>query len=232
MQNSSQSPEPVPLRVQCVLFDLDGTLIDSYGAIAECFNHARVRLGLPALSEGEVRGMVGHGLESLIERWVATDDIEDGVRRFRECYAEVFAGATDPLPGVEATLQRLAEGGYRMAIASNKPARFSRAILDQLGWSDWFVTVEGPDTVESTKPDPAMLQACLDALGTARARTRYVGDMPLDALSGANAGVEVVLVLGGSAAESDLRAAGPPVLAGFFELPRFLSDRGWPADPL
>jgi phosphoglycolate phosphatase len=178
-----------------------------------------------------VRAEVGHGLEQLIARWVGANRIDDGVRLFRERYAEVFAGSTEPLPGADSALRGLARGGYPLALASNKPARFSRAILRQLDWEHLFTAIEGPDTVGTTKPDPAMLRACLAAIGTAVECTRYVGDMPLDAVSGSRAGLEVVLVCGGSAREADLRAAGPPVLTGFAALPAFLNDLGWPVCP-
>ncbi len=206
-------------------------MVDSYRAIADSLNHARARYGLEPLDPHTVRAEVGRGLEHLIGRWVGADRVDDGVRLFRERYANVFARATEPLPGVDAALRALAGAGYRLALASNKPARFSRAILRQFDWDNLFAAVEGPDTVGTTKPDPAMLRACLAALGTSADCTRYIGDMPLDAVSGSQVGLEVVLVCGGSAAEADLRAVGPPVLTGFRALPAFLSDLGWPACP-
>ena len=204
-------------------------MVDSYRPIAESLNHARAHYRLEPLDLPTVRAEVGHGLEQLIGRWVGADRIDDGVRLFRERYEQVFAPATEPLPGVDAALCGLARAGYRLALASNKPARFSRAILRQLGWEPLFSAVEGPDTVGTTKPDPAMLLACLAALGTPADRTRYVGDMPLDVISGDRAGLAVVLVRGGSADEADLRAAGSPLLTGFAALPGFLNDLGWPA---
>lgn len=207
-------------------------MVDSYRAIADSLNHARARYRLEPLDLRTVRAEVGHGLEQLIGRWVGADRIDDGVRLFRERYAQVFAQATEPLPGVDAALCGLARAGYRLALASNKPAHFSRAILRDLDWEPLFSAVEGPDTVGITKPDAAMLRACLTALGTSAERTRYVGDMPLDAVTGSRAGLDVILVRGGSAGEADLRAAGPPVLTGFAALPAFLSDLGWPAAPV
>ena len=206
-------------------------MVDSYRPIAESLNHARAHYRLEPLDLPTIRTEVGHGLEQLIGRWVGTDRIDDGVRLFRERYAQVFTAATEPLPGVDAALRGLARAGYRLALASNKPAKFSRAILRHLGWEPLFSAVEGPDTVGSTKPDTAMLLACLAALGTPADRTRYVGDMPLDVVSGGRAGLAVILVRGGSAGEAELRAAGSPVLTGFAALPEFLSDLGWPVAP-
>ncbi|MCH7779838.1 MAG: HAD family hydrolase [Acidobacteria bacterium] len=221
----------VTVREHGLILDLDGTLVDSYRPIAESLNHARAHYHLEPLDLSTVRAEVGHGLEQLIGRWIGADRIEDGVRLFRERYGEVFQSATEPLPGVDAALRRLAHAGYRLALASNKPARFSRVILRHLGWESLFSAVEGPDTVGSAKPDPAMLLACLAALGTPADRTRYVGDMPLDEISGGRAHLAVILVRGGSASETDLRNAGSPVLTGFAALPEFLSDLGWPVRP-
>jgi len=214
-----------------LILDLDGTLVDSYEPITESLNHARAHYDLDALDEPTVRAAVGHGLESLIEAWVGADRVADGVRLFRERYGEVFAGATRALPGAHDALRTLAETGFRLALASNKPARFSRPILESLGWDHWFSAVEGPDTVGATKPSPAMLLACLASLGTAPTETRYVGDMPLDAISGERAGIEVVLVCGGSATPEALRAAGAPVLDGIADLPGHLNDLGWAPAP-
>ncbi len=167
-------------------------------------------------------------MEHLIRHWVNRDEIEQGVRLFRERYARVFAAGTSPLPGVDATLRRLASAGYRLAVASNKPARFSRLILRQLDWESLFVAVEGPDTVGTTKPHPAMLRRCLELLDTPVERALYVGDMPLDAVTGSRCGIEVVLVGGGSAPIDELRRTGRPVLDDFAALPAWLTDRGWP----
>jgi phosphoglycolate phosphatase len=209
-------------------------LVDSYRAITAALNHARACHGLEPLDVRTVRAAVGHGLEQLIERWVGADRIEDGVRLFRERYAQVFSKQTEALPGVDAALRGLAGQGYRLALASNKPARFSAAILRQFDWAPLFLAVEGPDTVGATKPDPRMLRSCLVALETEPLKTRYIGDMPLDAVSARRAGLEPILVSGGSASADDLRATGVPVLAGLAALPAFLSDLGWPVrvDPV
>ncbi len=214
-----------------LIFDLDGTLVDSYSAIAEALNRARAAYELEPLDETTVRCAVGHGLESLIANWVGPERVEDGVRLFREHYAQFFERRTKALPGVDATLRRLSQAGYGMALASNKPTRFSRPILHSLGWAAWFVAVEGPDTVGTTKPATEMLATCRAKLESSRRSTRYIGDMPLDAESGRRAGIDVILVTGGSASETELRAAGPPVLSDIEALPAHLSALGWPQAP-
>lgn len=199
-------------RIRAIVFDLDGTLVDSYGPIAASLNHARQAYSLPALEVAEVRRAVGHGLESLIAEWVGPDRVDDGVRLFRAHYAASYATGTFPLPNVRSTLERLHRLGYRMAVASNKPARFGRAILETLGLAAHVGDVLGPDLVSHAKPHPAMLRRCLELLGAGPDEAVYIGDMVLDVETAARAGVPVVLVSGGSSSDEELSATGQRVL--------------------
>ena len=199
-------------RVRGVVFDLDGTLIDSYRAIAISHNHARAAFGLPALSEDDVRLHVGRGLESLVADLVGEERVDDGVRLFRERYATAYADGTTALPGAGETLRGLRERGFRMAIASNKPARFCRLILEDLGWLGLFDSVQGPDLAGHTKPDPTMIRLCLDAMEISPREGLYVGDMVLDVESASRAGLPVVLVSGGSSSPEALRETGLTLL--------------------
>jgi len=151
-------------RVRALVFDLDGTLVDSYPAITASLNHARARFELAALPADFVRRRVGRGLEALIEEFVGPDRVEEGVGLFREHYAEVFETGTTVLPGVGETVVELRRRGYRLAVASNKPARFGRPILRAVGLEEHFDTIQGPDLAGTTKPDPRMIRACLAGL--------------------------------------------------------------------
>ena len=131
---------------------------------------------------------------------------------FRERYATAYAEATFALPGAEETLRSLHGRGFRMAVASNKPARFCRLILDDLGWLDLFDAVQGPDLAGHTKPDPTMIRCCLDAMGVSPDAGLYVGDMVLDVESAARAGLPVVLISGGSSTPEALRETGQRLL--------------------
>jgi phosphoglycolate phosphatase len=221
------SAQPPPqLRaglIRGVAFDLDGTLVDSYAAIAESLNHARSLRALEPLPLELVRRQVGHGLERLVAEWVTADDVEAGVQDFRQRYAQVFAELTHVLPGVPATLERLAARDVRMCVASNKPARFGRPILESLGLLSFFDAVLGPDVAGATKPHPAMLLQGMARMGSAPDTTVYVGDMVLDVETAARAGVPVVLVCGGSSDSKQLRATGQQVLERFDELAALLS---------
>jgi phosphoglycolate phosphatase len=204
--------------VRGIVFDLDGTLVDSYEAIRRSLNHARAAFGLLPLDLGTVRQSVGHGLEALIEKLCAPADVPAGVALFRSHYAEVYAEHTIALPGVADCLDELARRGFRLAVASNKPAYFSRPILEQLGLARHLAEVLGPDIAGTAKPEPAMLALCLSRMALPAGQALYVGDMALDAETAARAGIPVVLVAGGSSSQEELAAAGPRVLHSLGEL--------------
>jgi phosphoglycolate phosphatase len=206
-----------------VVFDLDGTLIDGYAAIGDALAFAMDRLGISALSPGEVRGMVGHGLEKLLERAVGAERSAEGVRLFRERYPDVAVEKSHLLPGVEGVLALLADRGHRMAVASNKPARFSRMILDAKGVGPRFCAVGGPDAETPAKPDPAMLRGLMRVAGAGAADTVVVGDMEVDSEFARAAGCRVVLIPGGSRSREQLSAVeADALLESIRELPEWL----------
>jgi len=200
--------------IRGIVFDLDGTLVDSYEPIAHSLNHARARLGQPPLDLEFVRSRVGRGLETLVAELLGAEHVDDGVRWFRERYEQVHQ-RTRILPGVRPTLRTLAARGYRMSVASNKPARFGEAILRRLGLRPFLIHVDGPDLAGTTKPDPAMIRRCLAATRVDPGHALYVGDMVLDVESARRAGLPVLLVSGGSSAPDELRATGEVVLERF-----------------
>lgn len=204
---------PAPLSgVRGVIFDLDGTLVDSYEAIATSVNAARAAFNLEPLEAEEIRRRVGRGLEALMADVLGPGREDVGAQIFRERYAQVFAGSTRPLENARETLKALHERGYRLTVASNKLARFGKPILEQFGMARWIVSVEGPDTAGAVKPDPAMIRRCLRAMGVERQEALYVGDMLLDVETASRAGVGVVLVHGGSSNRAELLDTGAPVL--------------------
>ena len=209
-----------PHRFRGVIFDLDGTLVDSYDAIARSLNHALRCLGEESLPTPQVRRMVGRGLEVLVEQALGGPDrVAEGVRLFREEYAVIGVEMTRPLPDVVPTLSELHARGYGMAVASNKPARFGRAILERLGMMPHLVDVMGPDRVSHPKPHPEMMKTLLTTLGLGADEIVYVGDMDLDVETAQNAGVECWLIPTGSCTADELGGAGGDrVLERFPEL--------------
>ncbi len=197
------------LLIRGIIFDFDGTLIDSYEAIAESLNSVRSSFSLPALPMNEVKEMVGHGLERLIEKAVGPQRVDEGVRLFRQTYAGLCERKTTILPLVKDTLEQLEQRGYRMAIASNKPSYFARDILKALEMEHLFAEVLGPNDVDRPKPDPEMLEIIMMRLGLAPDEVVYVGDMLLDIQVGQRAGVAVYAIPTGSATRQALLAGRP-----------------------
>ena len=187
-----------------LVFDLDGTLIDGYEAIADALAFAMGRLGEAPLPLPRVRRMVGHGLESLLEEAVGKDRAAEGVRLFRERYPEVAVEKSHLMPGVAETLDVLGSRGHRMALASNKPARFSRMILEAKGVAGHFGAVAGPDAETPAKPHPTMLLRLMAEADASPDETIAIGDMEVDSDFARAAGCRVVLIPGGSRSRSEL----------------------------
>jgi len=212
----------VSRRKRGIVFDLDGTLIDGYEGIATAVNAARAAFRLPALPVDDVRGRVGAGLSHLMAETVGADRVAEGTAIFREAYDRACLAGSRPAPGLLETLDALHDRGYAMSVASNKPAAYSERILEGLDARRYFRAIEGPETAGALKPDPAMILACLRAMAVARSEAVYVGDMALDAEAGVRAGVDVVLIAGGSSSPSELSATGRPVVASLAGLLRVL----------
>ena len=205
-----------------LVFDLDGTLIDGYEAIADALAFAMGRLGEAPLPLTRVRRMVGHGLESLLEDAVGKDRAAEGVRLFRERYPEVAVEKSHLLPGVAETLEVLGSLGHRMALASNKPARFSRMILEAKGVAGHFAAlrvapdgalavapdgaplIAGPDAQTPAKPHPTMLRRLMAEAAVSPDETIAIGDMEVDSDFARAAGCRVVLIPGGSRSRQEL----------------------------
>ena len=195
-----------------MVFDLDGTLVDGYAGISDALGFAMRRMGFLPPAAGEVRRMVGEGLERLLERAVGPDRAVEGGALFRERYEQVAVPLTELMPDVREVLGALELAGWRMVLTSNKPSRFSRMILDAKGISHFFQRVEGPDAEAPPKPDPAMLNRALHALDIRPSEAVVVGDMEIDAKFARAAGCRAALVPGGSAAADELARAGADVV--------------------
>lgn len=209
-----------------IVFDLDGTLIDGYDGITDALGFAMERLGFAPLPQERVRGMVGQGLEKLLEKAVGAGRAPEGVRLFRERYAVVADEKTRLLPDVPEVLERLQRGGHLLAVVSNKPAEFSRRILTNKGVAARFFAIGGPDAATPPKPDPAMIRATMQQAGAPPEQTVAVGDMEIDAETARAAGCRCVLVDGGSRSREELAAVSADAhLARLAELPEWVELR-------
>jgi 2-phosphoglycolate phosphatase len=197
---------------RAVLFDLDGTLIDSFQGIHEALTHAMSTLGFEPLPFDVVRRMVGHGLEALLSRAFQVDLQSEIVARalpiYRASYADIAVSSARPFAYAGTLLAALHARGVKLGIASNKPSYFSKQIIKGLGWDAFFASVMGPDLVSAPKPDPAMLRALCGELGVSVKDTLYVGDMTVDLETARAADMDVVLVASGSMSAGELCIAG------------------------
>lgn len=207
-----------------LVFDLDGTLIDGYEGITDALAFAMKRLGREALAIAQVRGMVGEGLERLIEKAMGAALVADGVRFFRERYAEVAEEKTRLMPDVPEALEELVRAGHAMSVASNKPADFSRRLLSAKGIAGYFTGVGGPGPDVPPKPHPEMLRRLLREAGASVGETVVVGDMEIDAEFARAAGCRAALVAGGSRSAEELaRVAAAAHFSRLAELPPWIA---------
>jgi phosphoglycolate phosphatase len=197
-------------RYKAVLFDLDGTLVDSYTALAEAVNHARRSEGLHDLSASRIRNLVGDGVEKLLERAFDGGAVPMGAKEtFESRYDEVCCQESKVLEDVEVTLAQLAERGVAMAVCTNKPTVFSKKILDFLELSRYFRAIVGPDMAGARKPEAQHLLFTLEAVQATPEETLFVGDMPIDVRAARNSGVAVAVVATGSSTRQQLADAHP-----------------------
>ena len=209
-----------------IVFDLDGTLVDSFPGLLLGLNLALSDIGMPTRDLRWVRRHIGHGAARLIASAAGENgDPATLMSAFRHHYGRVIIDATPPYPGIDEALATLATN-LTLAIASNKPLPWVNELVDHLGWRPLLAAVVGPETAGATKPDRAMIDAVLDATDIRAEETLLVGDMPVDAETGANAGIPVLGVATGSCSAADLFAAGCiDVLSGVSELPEWIQRR-------
>jgi phosphoglycolate phosphatase len=209
---------------RAVLFDFDGTLVDSYPAITASVNHVRAAHQLPPLDETEVRRHVGRGPAYLLEHTVPVSaNPAHDLARYRAHHPTVLRSGTRLLPGAREVLQALKNTGRGTAVCSNKPKRFTEELLGYLELDLLVDVVLGPEDVPRPKPAPDMLRAALARLRVTAPYALYVGDMVVDIDTARAAGVRVWVVPTGSDTRADLLAAGPDrLLEALPEIPDLL----------
>jgi len=182
-----------------VVFDLDGTLIDSAPDMHRAVNLMLDGLGCAPLSLPDIRSMVGDGASALIARALAarqclTADPAEALALFLEHYEAEPTAFTRTFPDVHATLERLRAHGLMLALCTNKPARLTGMILERLEIEKYFVRVIAGDSLPFRKPDPRALLAVLTGFDTPSAATIMVGDSEVDAATAQAASVPFILM--------------------------------------
>lgn len=186
--------------VEAVLFDLDGTLLDTIQDLAEGANRMLAEIGRPLRTQAEIHGFVGKGIPNLVRRCLtegaaaSEEEIEAAVAVFRRHYARVNGLHTRIYPGVEESLANLAGQGFRLACVTNKAADFTEPLLARMGLARWFDAVVSGDTLPVKKPDPAVIHHTCALLGVTPEAALMIGDSENDALAARRVGAPVLLL--------------------------------------
>jgi phosphoglycolate phosphatase len=185
--------------VPTIVFDLDGTLVDTAPDLINALNFILDREGLPPVPLKSARNMIGAGARKLIERGLELEgrnaSIQDIARLttdFIDHYAAHIADASRPFDGLESALDDLAGRGYRLAVCTNKLEWLSKRLLDELGLSPRFAAICGADTFGVSKPDPAILRQTIARAGGDPSSTIMVGDAGTDIGVARRTGIPVI----------------------------------------
>ena len=184
------------MDAKLLIFDLDGTLIDSRADLAEGINHMRKSFGLNPLPLATIGGYVGNGVRKLVERSLqgAEVDVDEALRINKEYYFSHLTVHTTCYPGVVEGLRQLSEAGHTLALLTNKPGDPSRAILRHFGIDQFFSSILGGGDLEHLKPEPDGVFQCLEESGMEASKAWMIGDHYTDLSVAKNAGIKSAFV--------------------------------------
>jgi phosphoglycolate phosphatase len=183
------------MSIKLLIFDLDGTLVDTSEDITAALNYAISPLGLSPLGVRDTIGLIGEGITRLIEKALGGEDQhlrEEALGRFVDYYSNHLAVHSRPYPYVRATLEKL--GDTKKAVLSNKKTNLSERLLKELGLADYFDIIAGSDDASEMKPAAAPIHNLLSRLGLSPADAVIVGDSSFDIEAGKSAGVKTIAV--------------------------------------
>ncbi len=204
-----------------ILFDLDGTLVDSVPDLTAALNRVLRARGIAPFDAPTVTGFVGDGVRALVERAFAARGLaadEDAVAAYTRDYTAHASEATRPYPGVPDTLAVLRDAGWRLAVCTNKPEAAARSVLADLGLGRFFAAIGG-GSFPARKPDPAHLLGTLRAVGGDATRAVMVGDHRNDVRAAAGAGMAAIFAAWGYSPRASAEGAAA-IAEHFTDLPR------------
>ena len=208
------------MNKQLLIFDFDGTLIDSVPDLADATNAMLTTLGKDTYPIETIRNWIGNGSRMLVERALVGDitvpegaltkaEADHAEQIFFEAYTKIGGSKTVAYPDVDSGLKQLHAAGYTLALVTNKPIRFVPKILQTFGWQDLFSEVMGGDSLSTKKPDPAPLLHVCDALNVSVAQSVMIGDSRNDILAGQNANMDTLGLSYGYNYGQDIRELNP-----------------------
>ena len=208
------------MNKQHLIFDFDGTLIDSVPDLADATNAMLTTLGKDTYPLDTIRNWVGNGSRMLVERALVgkievledeltVEEAEHAEQVFFDAYKNLSDSKTVAYPNVDSGLRQLKEAGYTLALVTNKPIRFVPKILESFGWTSLFDMVLGGDSLTTKKPDPAPLLHVCDKLGVMQDKAVMIGDSRNDILAGQNAKIDTLGLSYGYNYGQDIRDLNP-----------------------
>jgi len=212
------------MPIKLVIFDLDGTLVNSIKDITDSLNYATGPFNLAPKTVEEVAALVGEGITRVIERVIGEERLQhrdEAVKRFLEFYSEHIVDNTFPYPGVKETLEGL--NGYKKAVISNKREAFSIKVLEALNLYRFFGLVIGSDSTSEKKPSPVPVLHALSTFGLNTNDAVMVGDSNLDIAAGKAAGVKTIGVTYGYRDRKYLKDADF-IIENIKELPKLIKN--------
>ncbi len=210
-------------KLKLIIFDLDGTLIDAYAAITESFNFAMKKFGYPRQSALKIRKAVGWGDVQLLQPFVRENDLPGVLAAYRRHHKHSLTRYSKVFPGAIQLLVRLKAEKYKLAVASNRPTKFSLLLMRHLKLTRYFDYVLCADKLEAGKPHPEILQRILAEFSLKPSAALYVGDMVIDAQAGRRARVKTVIVTTGSSLPKEICLEKPwKVIKNIKNLPGLL----------
>lgn len=218
--------------IKLVIFDLDGTLVDAYRAIRSSFNYTMCKLGLKPRGPETIRRSVGWGDSNLLKPYTPPDKLSMALKMYRRHHKKSLVLLSRLYPYAGKLLNFLKSRGYKLAVASNRPSKFSFILLKHLGIAGLFDCVVCADQLERGKPDPQILNEIVKRLGIRKCHALYVGDMVIDAQAGRRAGIKTIVITGGSSPAAELKRERPfKVCSGLDRLLKLFRKIPGPVSP-
>jgi phosphoglycolate phosphatase len=210
-------------NIKLIIFDLDGTLVDAYLAIIRSFNYTMQNMRYPKQDALTIRRAVGWGDENLLQPFVGKAGLKLALKIYRQHHKISLVKYSRLFSRAKKVLVYLKNKGYKLAIASNRPTKFSWILIRHLGLRKYFDYVLCADKLRHIKPHPEILNKIMKKLSLKPYQAIYVGDMVIDAQAGRRAGIKTIIVPTGSSTKSEIKRQRPyRIIKGITDLLKLL----------
>lgn len=199
--------------LRLIIFDLDGTIVNSYPAIIESLNFTMRRLGLKEGSDYAIKRAVGWGDKALVAPFVRKDKLAKALAIYRNHHRKSLLRNVSFMPHAKKLLDHLSRKGYKLAIATNRPAKFTHILLRSIKIEKYFDYILCKDQIKFGKPHPSILNKIIRRFKISKQKVIYVGDMAIDICTGKRARVKTFAVCTGSSSMEELKKEGPTYIA-------------------